>query len=144
MALNDGLASGELRVGSLWHTIASGGEVVTTTLTAGASEIGNAEIANNAASGTKVTLEYPLLYGGSPIIGNWSAIMGTGTANTYTVFAKSFAAAPAPPLGYIGVQASASGLGQMVFPTNISTGSFLPSGGAAVAVLYLAVGSGRI
>lgn len=137
--MNDGLATGQLLVSDVSGTSAQFTSI-SGTITAALGTISNAELADSAASGTKVSTEYAPFYGGSPIIGNWAIMTGSGTANTFSVFPKPFAASP----GFILVGALASGVGQMLFPASVSAGSFLPSGGAAVAITYFAAGSGRV
>lgn len=108
--------------------------------------IGNAELADSAASGTKVSLEYPVAATGSPIVRNTAFQFGTttatGIANTVVVsFGKAFAAAPSAvlltPLGSVAVGGPAV--------TGVSAGSFTYiAAGSNVSHAWLALGSGRL
>lgn len=99
----------------------------------------------NALSGTNVSLEYPVAYTGSPIVGNLAMQVGTATPADVAlaiVFPKPFAAAPkviVSPLASTGSIAS-----QSYVSGTISTGSFMLMGGSNVAHTWLAIGSGRI
>ena len=143
--MNDGLSSGELRISTISGTAAQFA-TISGTIAAEAGTIGNAELGANAASGTKVSPEYAPVYGaGSPVTVNTNRVvqMGSGTANTYVVFAKPFAAAPA--VGEILVGAAGSAVANALpYPTNPSAGSFLPSGAGAIPIVYWAAGSGRV
>lgn len=142
MALKDGLQSLEVRA----DTISGGTIYGATDISVAAGTIGNAELADSAASGTKVSLEFGPIYTGSPIIGNNVALYGTanatGIANTVVVqFQKAFTAAPAAvlitPLGSVAVGGPAV--------TGIAAGSFTFIGaGSNVSHAWLAIGSGRI
>lgn len=140
--LDDGIPSSQLLVESISGTAIQATSISGTTVTgasvaAGAGTIGNAELADNAASGTKVNNFLPIAGVGSPIAGGLRIELGSGAANTYIAFQKPFLAAPAVLVSQLA--SGAVGL----FASNVSVGSFLPSGGGATACTYLAVGSGR-
>lgn len=98
----------------------------------------------NGVSGTNVSLEYPVAYTGSPVVGNNAIQYGTanaaGIANAVTVsFGKAFAAAPQ-------VVVSATGsVAVGLYVAGVSAGSFVFNGaGSNIAHSWFAMGSGRI
>jgi len=122
---------------NIYASIISGADI-----SVGAGTIGNAELANNAASGTVVSKEYPVLYTGSPVVGNLAMQMGVFTAvsdsGLAVSFGKAFSAAPKLFLS--------TASGAQAYDGGVSAGSFIgivPAGSSTV-VNYFAIGSGRI
>lgn len=143
MGMNDGLASTEIRstdftaTGSLIAALISGN-----TTAVGAGEIGNAELANNACSGGKVSLEFGPIGTGSPIAFGRMAQAGTGTTSTgsvlWVVFGRAFAAAP------LVVVSPAGGTAGDLNGSPIAVGSFLCTSEVASSPFnWIAIGSGR-
>lgn len=135
--MKDGIATVEFIGNTFSGTTVYGADVQ-----AGAGTIGNAELATSAASGTKVSLEYPVAYTGSPVRGNIATQYGSFTAvsdsGLAVSFGKAFAAAPTV---FLTTQSGAT-----AYTAGISAGSFIgivPTG-SATSVGYLAIGSGRI
>lgn len=144
MGLRDGLASLQVVSQDISGTNIYGA----TDLQVAAGTVGNAELANNAASGTKVSLEYPVALGlGSPAIGNIAFQAGssatTGGSQVWLVFPTAFAAAPqsvvVAPLNL------ASAAGNLLTVGSVTAGSCLVQSEAASKTFsWFAIGSGRI
>jgi len=134
--VKDGLKTVELIVDTTSGTNASFTNV------SGTETIVNSELATSACSGTKVSLEFPVLYTGSPVRGNNAVQYGVATSTSNSglsvAFGKAFALAPNVFL------TPASGV--QPYTNGVSAGSFIlivPAGSNTI-VGYLAIGSGRI
>ena len=129
----------------------SGNAVNTNTFAAAASEVGNAELANNSASGLKVSPEYAPHLAGSPGVAGTSLYAGTSTTDggndAWVVFPIStpFAAAPVAIVP-VQTKATANEGNTFFIPAgSITAGSFyIQSSVASTTFMYIAVGSGRI
>lgn len=147
--MNDGLASFEIRAGTvsgtnLLGTNISGAAADLAVLAAGASEIGNAELGTGAASGTKISTEYAPIKTGSPVAPGNAVLFGTGATSAgsiaWVVFGSAFAAAPtflvtsrkAAPDAYITGS-----------PVTVGSALVVAAGGA-VDFAWMAAGSGRL
>lgn len=146
--------SGGLRVGliplQLYADTISGNDIQGTNVSGttaifGASEIGNAELASNAASGLKVSSEYGPVKIGSPVApGNsiltFTAATGAGSDGWF-VYPKAFAAAPG-----VGGAVNETGHGTIFVVTgSITAGScYVQTGNASATVRLTLIGSGRL
>ena len=143
MGLLDGIPSLEVLSLTVSGTTAAFTNLSGTTLVVNASEVGNAELANNAASGIKVSLEYGVIATGSPVVYGLGTQVGAGSLGggsaVWTVFGKPFAAAPRVIVTPVGPTARTS---INVFAGSITAGSFFAFGGAADENFhYIATGS---
>jgi len=104
--------------------------------------ISNEDLANNAVSGTKVSLEFPVSYTGSPSVGNTVIQHGTATASDGLVtvsFGTAFGATP-----QVVITPSESGtLANQSYMT-VAAGSFVMFGESGLTHSWIAIGSGRI
>ena len=125
-------------------TTVSGNAVATNTLAAAASEIGTTELADNAASGLKVSPEYGPVGTGSPVAYGLSMLMGSGTTSAasglWVVFGRAFAGPPK-----IITTSTVASTVIIAAPGSTNAGSyFAVSEGASRLFNWIAIGSGRI
>lgn len=143
--LKDGLTSLEVLSDTVSGTLAAFGTVSGATLVAGAGEIGNAELADNAVSGTKIVNQFGTIGTGSPIVYGLSAQAGSGVtsagSNVWVVYGKPFAG---KAFVTFGVQGADDRVITHVAGSN-TAGSFfaISHGGASVTFDWQAIGSGR-
>ena len=141
----DGMSSGEFKAtdltltGSLISALISGNVAAL-----GASEIGNAELAASAASGTKVDATFGVVGTGSPVAFGKMVQASNGTTSAGSIlwvpFGRAFAAAPFVVCTAVGATAN----GTSVVGSPIAVGSFLAVSEAASQLFnWIAVGSGR-
>lgn len=120
-----------------------GGTISGATLAVATGEVGNAELATAAASGTKVSTEFSPVKTGSPSAGGLSIQAGAqdtgGGSQAWAVFGTAFAAAPTLALGVV------DATGGWVLGSPVGAGSALiTSENASTLVNYIAIGSGRV
>ena len=127
----------------------SGAAVNTNTLAAANSEISNAELADSAASGIKVSTGFGTIYAGSPAAGGRQVYAGTSTtgggSNAWVLFpGVTFAAAPTAIIPVNTLATANEGNTFYIATGSINAGSFyIESSVASTTFMYIAVGSGR-
>ena len=138
MGLKDGLPDLEVHSTTVSGTTAQFGDAEL-----GAGAIGNAEIADDACSGTKVSNEYSPIKTGSPSVGGLSILTGnvnTGAGSNATVtFGTAFAAAPT-----MFVTPTADTTGWMRVAGTVTASGVVESESASVSGAWIAIGSGRV
>ncbi len=133
--------------GTDFNLVASG-TISGTELAMAGAVVGNAELANDAASGTKVSSEFGTIAGaGSPIVFGASIMAGSGLlsggSDAWVVFPVGFAAAPTSVVLTNTTGINANEL--FVEPGSTNAGSFFVEGEVAADTFYwMAVGSGRL
>jgi len=114
-----------------------------TTLAVGAGEVGNAELAASAASGTKLNVSVGTVATGSPLGYGRTVLTGTGTTSAgsalWVVFGNTFAAAP----HFVANAAGAAAVAVSGSPS-LTGSALITSAGGSVPVSWIAVGSGLL